>query len=122
MTDAGRHDLKDWPEAIDAGRHFTDFAQMIALIANLDVVIGPDVAMLHIACALGRPGVVAAGCHRPWAWANQDGRSLWYPTLRVATQSQPGAWDAVVETLRAEVLRLTADGPVHAPGDAHAPR
>jgi len=122
MVDEGRHELKDWPEAIDAGRHLADFAQMIALIANLDAVIGPDVAMLHIAGALGRPGVAAAGCHRPWAWANREGHSLWYPTLRVATQSQPGAWDAVVEALRAEVVRLTAEGPAPAPGDADAPR
>lgn len=106
MVGPSRHDLKAWPEAVDAGRHCGEVADMIAAIANLDLVVGPDMAMLPIAGALGRAGVAAVGCHRPWPWANREGRSLWYPSLRVVTQTRPGAWDDVAEALRGEILRL----------------
>jgi tetratricopeptide (TPR) repeat protein len=85
---AGRHQqalpfvlnaLKNEPDhadALDAGRHLDGFDQMIALIANLDAVIGPDVSALHLAGALGRPGFVALPPGFPWYWAARDARSL----------------------------------------------
>lgn len=38
MTGRSRHDLASWPEAIDAERHLDGFGEMIAAIANLDIV------------------------------------------------------------------------------------
>lgn len=120
MVGAGRHDLKDWPKAVDAGHHRADLAELIAAISCLDAVVGPDLAMLHLAGALGRSGAVA--CHRPWAWANREGRSRWYPTLRVVTRSRPGSWDDAVAALRTEVARLVAQGGAPGLAGAAAPR
>ncbi len=100
MVGRHRHALAGWPEAVDAGLHIHGFADMIAAIANLDLVIGPDLAPLHIAGALGRPGAVAVGVHRPWHWASEGERALWFPTLRVVRQARLGEWDVVVARLR----------------------
>ncbi len=109
MIGRHRHALAGWPEAVDAGRHIHGFADMIAAIANLDLVIGPDLAPLHIAGALGRPGAVAVGVHRPWHWASEGDRALWFPTLRVVRQARLGEWEAVVARLRAVT---SSGGPI----------
>lgn len=101
MTGQGRHDLAGWPEAVDAGRHLDGFDAMIAAIAGVDVVVGPDVSALHLAGALARPGLVAVPAGYPWHWAARHGRSLWYPTIEVVPQNRPGSWEDVIETLRA---------------------
>jgi tetratricopeptide (TPR) repeat protein len=99
MTGPSRHELAAWPEAIDAGRHMDGFGEMIAAIANLDIVVGPDVSALHLAGALGRPGLIAVPAGYPWYWAAQDGRSLWYPTVDVVAQQRPGDWSTVIAAL-----------------------
>lgn len=100
MVGRYRHALADWPNAIDAGDHFAGFADMIAVIGNLDFVLGPDTAPLHIAGALGRPGAIAVATHRPWYWAGEGERALWYPSLQLVRQSRIGRWDEVVARLR----------------------
>lgn len=105
MTGPARHDLAAWPEAVDAGRHIGGFADMIAAIANLDIVIGPDVSALHLTGSLGRPGIVAVPAGYPWYWAAQAGRSLWYPTVEVLAQTRPGDWSGVIEGMHERLSR-----------------
>ncbi|TCR64183.1 tetratricopeptide repeat protein [Bosea sp. BK604] len=109
MTGQARHDLAAWPEAIDAGRHMDGFDEMIGAIANLDAVIGPDVSALHLAGALGRPGFVVVSAGYPWYWAAQDGHSLWYPSIEVMPQEQPGQWSQVVADLHQRLSQRFAD-------------
>jgi hypothetical protein len=112
MTGQARHELATWPEAVDAGRHLDGFDELIAAIANLDIVVGPDVSALHLCGALARPGLVAVPTGYPWHWASRHGRSLWYPTIEVVPQERPGNWEDVIKTLRAsltERLQPTLD-------------
>lgn len=109
MMGAGRHALARWPEALDAGFRLAGFADMIAAIACLDYIIGPDTAATHLAGAVGLPGMAAVGAHQPWHWASRGERALWYPTLRIARQTRPGDWSAVVAALRAACASVVAD-------------
>ena len=112
MMGAGRHELRHWPEAIDAGRHFNGFDDMIAAISQLDIVIGPDVAALHLAGALARPGLALVEAGFAWCWAAREGRALWYPSVGVVPQPRAGDWTQVVETARAALsLRLAEAAP-----------
>jgi tetratricopeptide (TPR) repeat protein len=89
--------LTDWSAELG------DFADTAALITNLDLVITVDTAVAHLAGALGKPVWIAsrfAGC---WRWLNGREDSPWYPTARIFHQPAPGAWDAVVERLAAEL-------------------
>jgi Tetratricopeptide repeat len=96
VTDDLRHDLRQNARPIDAGVHIKAPDEMIAVIANLDAVVGPDSFAVHAAGALGRPGVVLVPCGYPWYWAAKDGRSLWYPTVEVVAQERLAQWDTAI--------------------------
>lgn len=103
VFDGRRQQLAAHPAIVDAGAQFADSRDLVAAIAQLDLTVGTDSLALHVAGALGCAGVVAVPPHLPWAWAHRDGRSAWYPTLRVARQPTPGSWAQALAELRSAV-------------------
>ncbi|WP_299483514.1 tetratricopeptide repeat protein [uncultured Roseibium sp.] len=93
---SAREQLKDEEQIIDAGAHFRDLHDLTALLDACDLVIGPDSIPIHIAGSLGKPGIVLLDPAHPWYWHNVDGRSTWYPSIRVLKTKRFGHW---VETL-----------------------
>lgn len=106
MTDAQRHDMKQWSRPIDVGVHIDRPAEMIAAIANLDAVVGPDSFAVHIAGALGVPGVVFVPRGYPWYWAQADGKPLWYPSFEVVVQERLGVWTGAIDEGRRRLNAL----------------
>lgn len=94
--DSAREQLKDEEQIIDAGAHFRDLHDLTALLDACDLVIGPDSIPIHIAGSLGKPGIVLLDPAHPWYWHSVDGRSTWYPSIRVLKTRRFGHW---VETL-----------------------
>jgi Flp pilus assembly protein TadD len=98
---------KDGPKApahfplTDVMAEMDDFADTAALIANLDLVISVDTAVVHLAAALGKPVWVLDRFDSCWRWLTGRRDSPWYPALRLYRQPQAGDWEAVV----AEVFR-----------------
>ncbi len=78
-----------------------DFADTAALIANLDLVISVDTAVVHLAAALGKPVWLLDRFDSCWRWLTGRRDSPWYPGLRLYRQPQPGDWESVL----AEVTR-----------------
>jgi ADP-heptose:LPS heptosyltransferase len=76
------------------------------LLANLDVVISVDTAILHLAGAMGRPTWAMLAEPADWRWMRARPDSPWYPSLRLFRQHRPGAWDGVVSDI-ATALRQT---------------
>ncbi|WP_454915555.1 tetratricopeptide repeat protein [Xanthobacter sediminis] len=103
VFDERRRQLATHPAIVDAGAQFADSRDLAAAVAQLDLTVGADGLALHVAGALGREGVVAVPPHLPWAWAHREGRSLWYPTLRVARQPVPGNWVQALAEVRSTV-------------------
>ncbi len=95
---------------VDLMPEVQDFADTAALVAALDLVIGVDTAVIHVAGALARPVWMVSRFDACWRWLTDRDDSPWYPTLRLFRQPEPGAWapviDRVVEALTAEVSRL----------------
>jgi tetratricopeptide (TPR) repeat protein len=81
-----------------------DFADTAALIANLDLVISTDTAVVHLAGALGKPVWTLLSTTCDWRWFTNREDSPWYPTMRLFRQDQPGDWSAPVARM-AEALR-----------------
>lgn len=106
VTDAQRHDMKRWSRPIDAGVHIDSPAEMIAAIANLDAVVGPDSFAVHIAGALGVPGVALVPRGYPWYWAPVDGRALWYPSFDVVAQERLGDWTGAIDAGRQRLIDI----------------
>jgi tetratricopeptide (TPR) repeat protein len=82
--------LIDWTEDLK------DFANTAALIANLDLVIAVDTAVVHLAGAMGKPVWTLLPFVPDWRWLLERDDSPWYPSMQLFRQSSSGDWDSVV--------------------------
>jgi hypothetical protein len=96
--------LHDWTDEL------MDFADSAALAAALDLVIGVDTSMVHLAAALGQPVWLLSRFDPEWRWLLERDDSPWYPTLRQFRQPALGDWDSVIANV-AEALRHLASAP-----------
>jgi uncharacterized protein (TIGR03032 family) len=80
----------------DLSPDLRDWADTAAAIAQLDLVIGVDTGVIHLAGALGKPVWVLL-CYSPdWRWGQARADNPWYPTMRLFWQPRPKDWAAVV--------------------------
>jgi len=88
----------------------SDFADTAAVVAKLDLVIGVDTSVVHLAGALGKPVWVMLPRHKAdWRWLQDREDSPWYPgVMRLFRQSQIGDWAPVVEQVAQALLRWQA--------------
>ncbi len=86
---------------LNLGPQVTDFADMAAIIANLDLVIAVDTAVAHLTGALGKPcWLLLPDYQTDWRWLTGRTDSPWYPqVMRLFRQPQPGNWQTVVDQL-----------------------
>lgn len=71
-----------------------------ALVANLDIVVSVDTAMVHLAGAMGKPVILMDRVNPCWRWMSDRTDSPWYPTLRIIRQSRAWQWEDVVAQVR----------------------
>lgn len=94
----GAGEAKDFRglKLIDHTDDLHDFADTAALIANLDLVISVDTAVVHLAGAMGKPVWTLLPFAPDWRWLLGRSDSPWYPSMRLFRQSRRGDWDSVV--------------------------
>jgi len=95
-TDPERRQLENFPTVIDAGASIRNADDLICAIDQLDAVVATDGLPLHVAGALGVPGIALVACGYPWYFAADGNRSIWYRSLRVARQASPADWDSAL--------------------------
>jgi len=93
---------------VDLTSHLADFADTAALVAELDLVISVDTAVVHLAGALGRPVWTLVAALPDWRWGLEREDTPWYPTMRLFRQRTPGDWDEVIARVAAELAALLA--------------
>jgi tetratricopeptide (TPR) repeat protein len=92
---------------LQLGAEIADFADVAAIVSQLDLVISTDTALVHLVGALARPGwVLLPRFHRDWRWLNTGERSPWYPSLRLFGQSEDFKWSAPVEAVATALSQL----------------
>lgn len=96
----------DWMDEVG------DFADTAALVANLDLVVSVDSAMVHLAGGLSRPVWMIDRFDNEWRWLAGRADSPWYPTLRIFRQPAFGDWDSVLSDVDAAL----ADRPDRSSG------
>jgi len=94
---------------IDLMDGVVDFAATAALVANLDLVISADTAVVHLAGALGKPVWLLNRFDNCWRWLTGREGSPWYPTLRIFRQPRPGDWDSVLADVEAALRALAGE-------------
>ncbi len=93
---------------LDLSLDLADFAETAAVIANLDLVIAVDTAVVHLAGAMGKPVWMLSRFDGCWRWLQGRDDSPWYPSLRIYRQDRPGDWAAVVARVAADLGALPA--------------
>jgi hypothetical protein len=77
-----------------------DIAALGHRLRQLDLLVCVDTMVAHLAGALGCEAWVLLHADCDWRWPRTGHRSLWYPSLRLFHQKQPGDWSSVVAELR----------------------
>ena len=90
---------------IDLGPVLGDLAQTAARVRELDLVITVDTAMAHLCGALGHPVWVLLSEPADWRWQLGRDDSIWYPSMRLFRQREPGQWGSVIEDVRAALIQ-----------------
>jgi tetratricopeptide (TPR) repeat protein len=96
---------------IDPMPAVTDFADTAAIIANLDLVISVDTAVVHLAGALGKPVFLLDRYDHCWRWLSGRADSPWYPALRIFRQQRIGDWTPVLRDVVAALAEFAATRP-----------
>ncbi|MBT3927754.1 MAG: tetratricopeptide repeat protein [Rhodospirillaceae bacterium] len=106
QKDAGPGALEQLPQAVDLAPFLNDFCATAFAVSRLDLIITVDTALAHLAGALGRPVWLLLPHAPEWRWQLERDDSLWYPTMRLFRQSQPGDWDGVFQRLSQALTAL----------------
>ncbi|MEI8196354.1 MAG: tetratricopeptide repeat protein [Phycisphaerae bacterium] len=102
-------------ELIDRTAELKDFADTAALVANLDLVIAVDTAVVHLAGALGKSVWTLLPFVPDWRWLMEREDSPWYPTMRLFRQRVRGDWGSVIDKVaKALVQRSLGPSTQHA--------
>ncbi len=86
----------------------TDFADTAGIVANLDLVISVDTAVVHLAGALGKPVFLLDRYDNCWRWFSGREDSPWYPRLRIFRQDRLGDWTAPMQRVAAALRDYAA--------------
>jgi len=96
-------ELKDLPPEIkiaDLSEGLQDYGDTAAIISQLDLVVGVDTSVVHLAGALGKTVWTLLCFNADWRWMVTDSESPWYPTMKLFRQSQPDDWHSVFAQVR----------------------
>lgn len=88
---------------INLGPEIGDFADTLAIMAGLDLVITVDTAVGHLAGAAGVPVWVMLPHAPDWRWLTERSDSPWYPSLRLFRPPAPRDWAFVAAAVAAAV-------------------
>lgn len=94
-------DLQD--KILDYTDEFSDFSDTAAFIENMDLIIGVDTAMIHLACAIGKNTWMLSRNDGCWRWMTKEKyptTSPWYSALKIYRQSQWTGWTSEIEQIK----------------------
>ena len=87
-------------DILDLTAQLTDFAETLALVNCLDLVITADSSTAHLAAAAGRRTWILLPYLPDYRWLLDRDDSPWYPTARLFRQSATRDWGEVTDTVR----------------------
>jgi len=96
----------------DLAPDIADFSDTAAIVANLDLVVSVDTAVVHLAGALGKPcWILLPDYKTDWRWLDERSDSPWYPgVVRLFRQKRMGDWETVVAEVKAALSLRVAEG------------
>ena len=93
-------------EIQDLSADLHDFSNTAAAVANLDLVVGVDTSIVHLAGALGKPVWTLLPFVEDFRWMLHRPDTPWYPTMRLYRQTDGTNWDEPVARMAGDLARL----------------
>ena len=88
-----------------------DLDGLAAAVDACEVVVTTSNSTAHLAGALGKPTLLLLprGSGRLWYWRmSHEGRSLWYPSVLLLEQDEPGQWERAIHAARDRLSKWRA--------------
>ena len=78
--------------------NFNDINGMASLIDICDFVITVSNSNAHLSGALGKETflLLPKGKGKLWYWTSEDNKSIWYPSIQIIEQEEPGYWNEAI--------------------------
>lgn len=89
-----------WDGLADLSGFITDFYDTARVVLGLDLVIGCDTSVLHVAGAMGKPAWDLIRYGPDWRWPERQDKSRWYDSVRQFHQKEKGNWEEVFGRVR----------------------
>ena len=85
--------------------NFKDIDGVISLIDICDFVITISNSNAHFSGALGKETflLLPKGKGKLWYWTSSNNKSIWYPSVEIIEQEEPGSWDKAIKRLEQKV-------------------
>ena len=106
------HANQETIKILDLDPQLTDFAETAAVLANVDLLISTDTAVVHLAGSLGLPVWTILHTAAEWRWMQQRLDSPWYPSMRLFRQTTPGDWQEVMDRVETALRQWVTITPV----------
>ena len=95
---------------INLENELNNFTDTAAVIANLDLVISVDTAVVHLAGAIGKPVWTLLHFVPTWRWLLKRDDTPWYPGMRLFRQTQLNDWTGAFKQVKKALLyKLTTE-------------
>ncbi|MEP5718082.1 MAG: glycosyltransferase family 9 protein, partial [Alphaproteobacteria bacterium] len=88
------------------------FPEVAGVVSGLDLLIGVDTSLVHLAGAMGRPVWTMTTFVPDWRWMLDRSDSPWYPSMRLFRQQEPGNWSGVARDVAASLKVFASSGGV----------
>ncbi len=79
--------------------HSNDFMELAALIQTMDLIIGVDTAIIHVAGTLGIKTHLLNRFENDWRWLKGMASNPWYPSITLHRQQKVGDWQSALDSL-----------------------
>jgi ADP-heptose:LPS heptosyltransferase len=74
-----------------------DFEDLAGLIANLDLVVSVQTAVVHLCGALGKDALVMVPVRPEWRYGAEGETLPWYRSVRILRQDATESWAPVID-------------------------
>lgn len=92
------------------GDRVTDFFDLAGVLAQVDGLLGPDSAPIHLAGALGIPTWLLLATSPDWRWGTSGQRTAWYQSVKLLRQRHTHQWGEPLRRAGRGVRRLLKGG------------
>jgi ADP-heptose:LPS heptosyltransferase len=84
-----------------------DFDDLAGLVANLDLVVSVQTALVHLCGALGKTCLTLVPAKPEWRYGAAGETLPWYGSVRLFRQDAEGGWDRVLGRVARAAASLT---------------